>query len=83
MKAIFPGSDTRPTQVGDMDPWPVTEVRKFHNIMIEFGITIDRIKPGYWSQYDIYVYKLLNFRYQYVCIFHLRITHDIHRSPIK
>ena len=24
MKAIFPGSDTRPTQVGDMDPWPVT-----------------------------------------------------------
>ena len=24
MKAIFPGSDTRPIQVGDMDPWPVT-----------------------------------------------------------
>ena len=24
MKAIFPGSDTRPTQFGDMDPWPVT-----------------------------------------------------------
>ena len=23
MKAIFPGSDTRPTQVSDMDPWPV------------------------------------------------------------
>ena len=24
MKAIFPLSDTRPTQVGDMDTWPVT-----------------------------------------------------------
>ena len=24
MKAIFPRSDTRPTQVGDMHPWPVT-----------------------------------------------------------
>ena len=24
MKAFFPGSDTRTTQVGDMDPWPVT-----------------------------------------------------------
>ena len=23
-KSYFPGSDTRPTQVGDMDPWPVT-----------------------------------------------------------
>ena len=23
-KPFFPGSDTRPTQVGDMDPWPVT-----------------------------------------------------------
>ena len=40
MKAIFPGSDTRPTQVVDMDAWPVTwpnlidlwlaEVRNFH-----------------------------------------------------
>ena len=37
-KPFFPGSDTRPTQVGAMDPWPVTwpnlsdliEVRKFH-----------------------------------------------------
>ena len=24
MKAIIPRSDTHPTQVGDMDPWPVT-----------------------------------------------------------
>ena len=24
MKAILPRADTRPTQVGDMDPWPVT-----------------------------------------------------------
>ena len=23
MKVIIPVSDTRPTQVGDMDPWPV------------------------------------------------------------
>ena len=23
-KPFFPGSDTRPTQVGDMDPWHVT-----------------------------------------------------------
>ena len=23
-KLFFTGSDTRPTQVGDMDPWPVT-----------------------------------------------------------
>ena len=24
MKAIFPGSDTHPIQVDDMDPWPAT-----------------------------------------------------------
>ena len=23
IKSIFPGSDTRPTQVQDLDPWPV------------------------------------------------------------
>ena len=34
MKAIFPGSDTRPTQVGDMDPWPVT----FSNFSYRIGL---------------------------------------------
>ena len=49
MKAIFPGSDTRPTQVGDMDLdlshdpiWATDRLRSeiFINIMIEYLTTL-------------------------------------------